>query len=118
MNFITNTLKQKYNAKLMFTNTDSVVYEIETKDVYEDFYVDKICLILVAIHEIHIFDPVIKKVTGKMKDEFKGKIISKFVGLKWKMYSLVNIDSGENKKAKGVNKNVVKNTQRICWCFV
>ena len=44
-----------------------------------------------------------------MKDEFKGKIISEFVGLKWKMYSLIAVDGGEIKKAKGVNKYVVKN---------
>ena len=46
-----------------------------------------------------------------MKDEFKGKIINEFVGLKSKMYSLVDVDGEENKKAKGVNKNVVKNTR-------
>ena len=39
-----------------------------------------------------------------MKDEFKGKIISEFVGLKSKMYSLVDVNGEENKKAKGVNK--------------
>ena len=43
-----------------------------------------------------------------MKDEFKGKMISEFVGLKTKMYSLIYVDSKENKKAKGVNKNIVK----------
>ena len=31
------------------------------------------------------FDPVIKKVIGKTKNEVKGKITSEFVGLKWKM---------------------------------
>ena len=45
-----------------------------------------------------------------MKNEFKGKIISEFVGSKTKMNSLVNVDGEENKKAKGVNKNV-KNTR-------
>ena len=44
-----------------------------------------------------------------MKDESKGKIIGEYVGLKWKMYSLINIGGKEIKKAKGVNKNVVKN---------
>ena len=43
-----------------------------------------------------------------MKGELKGKIISEFVGLKSKMYSLIAVDSEEVKKAKGVNKNVVK----------
>ena len=29
------------SANLLFTNTDSLVDEIETDDVYEDFYQDK-----------------------------------------------------------------------------
>ena len=57
------------------------------------------------------FDPVDKKVIAKMKDEFKGKIIDEFVWLKSKMYSLVTADNEENKKAKGVNKNLVKNVR-------
>ena len=33
--------KSKFNAKLLFTDTDSLVYEIKTEDVYEDFYQEK-----------------------------------------------------------------------------
>ena len=36
-----NYIKRKYNAKLLFTDTDSLVYEIETEDVYEDLHEDK-----------------------------------------------------------------------------
>ena len=50
------------------------------------------------------FDLFSKKVIGKMKDEFKGKIISKFVRLKSKMYSLISGEDEEVAKAKGVNK--------------
>ena len=56
----------------------------------------------------NFFNPVDKYVIGKMKDKLKGKLISKFVGLKLKMYSLIAVDGEEVKKAKGVNKNVVK----------
>ena len=41
-----------------------------------------------------------KTVIGKIKDEFKGKIISAFIGIKSKMYLLIDVDSKEVKKAK------------------
>ena len=50
-----------------------------------------------------------EKFISKMKDEFKGKAISEFVGLKSKMYSSIAADDEEVKKAKGVNDNIVKN---------
>ena len=34
-------IKSKYSANLLFTDTDSLVYEIKTEDVYEDFYKEK-----------------------------------------------------------------------------
>ena len=44
-------IKSKFDGKLLFTDTESLVYEIKTEDVYEDFYQKtKICLILVTIH--------------------------------------------------------------------
>ena len=34
-------IKSKVDAKLLFTDIDSLVYEIKMKDVYKDFYQDK-----------------------------------------------------------------------------
>ena len=34
-------IKSKFDAKLLFTDTDSLVYEIKTEDVYENLYEDK-----------------------------------------------------------------------------
>ena len=52
------------------------------------------------------FDHVNKNVTGKMKDEFKGKKINESVGLKSKMCSLIAVDNEEVTKAKRVNKKI------------
>ena len=89
-------IKNKFDAKLLFTDTDSLVYEIKTEDVYEDFYRDKNLFDFSDYPlDSKFFDPVNKKAIGKMKDEFKGKIISDFAGLKSKMYSLIRVDDKE-----------------------
>ena len=102
-------IKRQFNAKLLFTDADSLVYEIKTEDVFEDFHKDKNLFDSSEYPgDSEFFDLANKKVIDKMKDEFKGKIINEFVGLKFKINSLVSGDGKENKKAKGVNKNVVK----------
>ena len=49
------------------------------------------------------YDDTNKIVIGKMKDEYGGNIIDKFIGLKSKMYSIKKIDGSESSTAKGVN---------------
>ena len=44
-----------------------------------------------------------KKVLGKMKDEYGGKSILKFVGLKSKMYSTLGESNNEKIMSKGHN---------------
>ena len=63
-------IKNEFDAELLFTDTDSLVYEIKTEDIYEDFYLDK-DLFDLSGYPLHskFFDPVNKKVIGKMKDE-------------------------------------------------
>ena len=41
-----NYIKNKYgnNARLLFTDTESLMYETKTEDVYEDFSKDKLGL--------------------------------------------------------------------------
>ena len=62
------------DAKLLLKDTDSLVYEIETKDVYEDFYQNK-NLFDFSDYPLNskFFTLVNKKVVDKMKHEFKGK---------------------------------------------
>ena len=69
-----NYIKRKYDAKLPFTDTDSLVYEIETKDVCEDFYKDKYLFEFSDYpQDSNFFDPSNKRMIGKKKDEFTGK---------------------------------------------
>ena len=100
-------IKSKFDAKLLFTDTDSIVYEIKTEDVYEDFYQEK-NLFDFSDYPLNskFFNAVYKIVIGKMKDEFKGRKISGFIGLKSKMYSLISVDDEEVTKAKVVNKKI------------
>ena len=91
---------------MLFSDTDSLVYGIKTKDVYEDFYQNK-NLFHFSDYPLDskFFDPANKKIIGKMKDEFQRKK-NKFVGLKSKMYSLIGIDDEEVTKANGVNEKI------------
>ena len=100
-------IKSKFSAELLLTDTDSLVYEIKTEDVYEDFYLDKNVFDFSDYPlDSKFFGTVNKKVIGKMEDEFKGRIISEFTGLKSKMYSLISVDYENVTKAKRVNKKI------------
>ena len=100
-------IKSKFDAKLLFTDTDSLVYEIKTEDIYEDFYQNKNFFDFSDYPlDSKSFDLPNKKVIGKMKDEFKGKNINEFGGLKSKMYSLLSVDDEEVTKAKGVDEKI------------
>ena len=86
-------INRKYNAKLLLTNTDSLVDEIETEDGFEDFYEDKKLFDFSDYPRDSKFsDPANQKVFGKIKDEFKGTINSEFVGLKSKMSFFIAAD--------------------------
>ena len=49
-----------------------------------------------------------KKVNGSMKDQFGGKIMTKFVELRAKIYIYLIDDDSEDKKAKGPKRCVIK----------
>ena len=78
------------------------MYEIKTKDIYGDFHKGK--EMFDSTKSKYYYDSN-KLVVDKMKDE--AAAIKEFVQLKPKMYSFLVDDSSEDKKAKGVNKNVI-----------
>ena len=97
-----NHIKRKFDAKLLFTDTGSLTYEIKTEeDTYEIFYKDK-NIFDFSNYPKHskFYDLSNMNEIGKMKHESEGEIIIEFVGLKSKMHSLINVDGKENKKEK------------------
>ena len=95
---------RKFNTKLLFTDADSLCYETYGKKPYK-----KMCKYkeLFDISNLPLSSKYYcsdnKKVLGKMKDEYGGKTISKFVGLKSKMYSMSDESNNGKITSKGHN---------------
>ena len=113
-NFHYNYIKKKYHnkAELLFTDTDSLMYQIKTDDFYKDINPDVQYKFdtsdYPSIHPSGIQTGLNKKVIGMFKDEVAGKQITHFVGIRPKLYSYKVEDEKELKKCKGIKKNVVK----------
>ena len=93
-------------AKLLFTDTDSLCYEIQTNDVYEDMRKRPDLFDTSdypSNHPNHSMSNC--KVVGKMKDECAVRAAVQFVGLRSKMYSLLLADDDEKSTAKGVKRS-------------
>ena len=107
-------VKNKFSAKLLFTDTDSLVYKIKNNNVYEQCFKDKELFDFSGYpKDSKYYDSSNKEVLSKMKDEFNGAKIVEFVGLKSKMYSLLSVDDKQVNKAKGINKKLRHNMKRI-----
>ena len=117
--FVYNYIKPMYGprAKLLMTDTDSLIYEIKTNNFYKDISED-----VESKFDTSEFDkdhPAIKdfgfkvgknkKVIGMFKDETGGKQIIEFIGLRSKLYSY-KLHEKEHKRCKGVKKSVVAKT--------
>ena len=86
---------------MLFTDTDSLTYEIKSENVYEKIFKWKDLFDFSNYSkDSKFFNETNKKVIGKMKDEFGGVIVIEFVGLKSKMYSMKKIDGKESNTAK------------------
>ncbi|XP_070531293.1 uncharacterized protein, partial [Cardiocondyla obscurior] len=99
-------------CSVMYTDTDSLVYSVQCEDVYEMMKRD------IARFDTSDYPPdnaygmplVNKKIPGLMKDECNGAIVTKFVGLRAKMYAIKVDGRSDTKKAKGVKSGVVART--------
>ena len=90
---------------MLFSDKDSLNYEIKSENAYEEFFKWK-DLFDFSNHskDSKFFNETNENVSGKMKDEFDGVIITKFVGLRSKMYSIKKIDGKEHNTANLIKK--------------
>jgi hypothetical protein len=115
-------MKPEYNdrLKLLFTDTDSLCYEIKTEDFYKDIaddvesrfdmseYPEDHPAAAPAANGGLVFKVGCnKKVIGMFNYETACKQITEFVGLRAKS-CVSNIDGKDAKKCKGIKKGVVK----------
>ena len=111
-----NYIKQKYGdkAKLLFTDTDSLMYEIETEDFYKDISGDVKDRFDTSEYKDNYPSGIPtgcnKKVIGMFKDQVAGRCIEEFVGLWAKLYSFKMFEGEESKKCKGIKKSVIKSS--------
>ena len=88
-----NYIKPKYGdkAKLLFTDTDSLMYEIQTEDFYKDISGDVKDRFDTSDYPPNHISGIPtgcnKKVLGMFKNEVAGRCIKEFVGLRAKLYS-------------------------------
>ena len=112
-------MKRKYNEsdlKLLYRDTDSLVYDIKIEDFYKDIAEDVETRFDTSGYEPDRPLPIgkNKKVIGLMKDELGGKMMKQFISLRPKMYSY-RVEESEPKKYKGIKKCVVKVKKTISF---
>jgi hypothetical protein len=98
------------NAKLLFTDTDSLCYELRTANFYDDILRDSLHYDTSDYPKDHAcYSETNKKVLGKFKDECNGAQPRQFVGLRAKMYSILMPTGVSDKStAKGIKSSYAK----------
>ena len=87
-------------SQLLFTDTDSLMYEIFAEDVYEKVWEHKDLFDLAGYPADFYHDASNNKVIGKFKDEANSEPILEFVGLRPKMYSFIISKDAEAEELK------------------
>ena len=100
MEFWYKILKPKFpKSTLCFTDTDSLLIDIPTEDLYQELAEISNHLDLSNYPTDHpLYDPRNKAVVNKFKDECSGDVIKKFVRLRSKCYSILVQESGGEKQ--------------------
>jgi hypothetical protein len=103
-------------ASLLYTDTDSFIAEIQTADIYADMAANDTLYDFsnvkaddsAELHAIAQAHPEREKTVGLMKDEFGGRVVHSYVGLKPKCYSIKAAGDKVTQKSKGVQRYVTE----------
>jgi hypothetical protein len=103
-----DVIKKKYGprANLLYTDTDSLIYEIETEDYYEDIRQPdmKDNFDFSNYPEDHkCYNTDHATIPGYFKDEVAGKLITEFIALRPKSYAF-KVEEAVTVKSKGIPK--------------
>ena len=116
MRFQYDVMKKKYgdNNQLLFPDTDTLMDEVCTDDLYHDMWVMKDEFDLASYPKSSsFFDPTNSNVAGNVKDEASGQSILVFVGLKAKMYSYQTLNEASQGEAGFTSKKRAKGIQTV-----
>ena len=95
------------SAKILFTDTDSFLIELQSDDLNKDLSLMKEHFDFSNLPKDHVlYSTENAGVPGKFKDEVQGAAIAEFVGLRSKLYSLLLEDGSRKMAACGVKKTV------------
>ena len=109
-----NYLKPKFDERieLAYTDTDSFIYSVQSEDYYAEIKgnIDRIYDTSNYPHDHPLYSTKNKKIPGYFKNELGAKIMSEFIALCPKMYSVIKLclSDEEYKTGKGVNKPVLE----------
>eukprot|EP00116_Pleurobrachia_bachei_P005602 sb/3465864/ len=100
MDFHYRVMTKHFNSLLCFTDTDSFLYKLHTKDLYgTQIPLLRKHMDLSNYPSDHpLFSTDNKAIIGLFKDETEGKPIESFIGLRSKMYSVM-VQKGKRKMA-------------------
>ena len=108
-------MKEQYGDKatMLYTDTDSLVYKVETDNIFNDISALECCDDFdLSNMDNHYHSDANKKVAGKMKSETGSKVISEWISLRPKCYSLYDSGIAKDKdymrKCKGIQSHVVR----------
>ena len=93
--------------RLLFTDTDSLAYAVQTDDIYRDMVDDAASQYDFSVYPLDhsLYDTSNRKALGFFKDELSSVPMREFVGLRPKCYAFLCMGK--------VNKNVLQHTRPV-----